>query len=332
MRALTFARLGALAAVAMLALFAGIAYGGVTIAPDRLAAVLLQRTHDDPFAAIVWTLRLPRVAAGAMVGAALGVAGALMQALLRNPLVDPYLTGISAGAGVAVAIGTVLGLSAAVTAPLGFFAGAATALAVAALARRGAGIDRERLILAGVVLSSLLAAVVTVALMTIARDYTAEMLLAWLAGSLAGRGPGDVLAALPEFAAGLVLAVIAVPALNVVRVGEARAAALGVDVGRLQWTLLAAATLLTASAVVLGGLVGFVGLLVPHLARRVVGDDLRALLPAAFLIGAALVALADTIARTVLAPAEIPLGVLLAFVGVPAFFVLYLRGGTRAYV
>jgi iron complex transport system permease protein len=113
--------------------------------------------------------------------------------------------------------------------------------------------------------------------------------------------------------------------------GEGRAASLGVDVVRLQWLLLIAATLLTASAVALAGLVGFVGLIVPHLARRVVGADLRALIPASILLGATLVVSADALARTIAAPAEIPLGVLLAFVGVPTFLVLYLRGGARAY-
>jgi iron complex transport system permease protein len=199
------------------------------------------------------------------------------------------------------------------------------------LARRGPRLDPERLILAGVSLSALLSAVITLAIERLARGTASEAIIAWLAGSLAGRSWPELAAAAPEALLGLGIAAATIPALNVLRLGEARAAALGVDVTRLQWALLVAATLLTASAVALAGLVGFVGLVVPHLARRLVGADLRALIPASLLTGAALVVLADVLARTVDAPAEIPLGVLLAFVGVPAFLVLYLRGGARAY-
>jgi iron complex transport system permease protein len=177
----------------------------------------------------------------------------------------------------------------------------------------------------------LLSAVITLAIERLARGTASEAIIAWLAGSLAGRSWPELAAAAPEALLGLGIAAATIPALNVLRLGEARAAALGVDVTRLQWALLVAATLLTASAVALAGLVGFVGLVVPHLARRLVGADLRALIPASLLTGAALVVLADVLARTVDAPAEIPLGVLLAFVGVPAFLVLYLRGGARAY-
>jgi iron complex transport system permease protein len=199
------------------------------------------------------------------------------------------------------------------------------------LARRGPRLDAERLVLAGVSLSALLSAIVTLAIERLARGTASEAILAWLAGSLAGRGWSDLAAAAPEAIAGALLGAATIPALNVLRLGEGRAASLGVGVVRLQWALLVASTLLTAAAVALAGLVGFVGLVVPHLARRVVGADLRALVPASVLVGASLVVLADALARTLAAPAEIPLGVLLAFVGVPTFLVLYLRGAARAY-
>jgi iron complex transport system permease protein len=331
MRSMTAARIALLAVLVPLAMLFALSVGGASIAPERVSFALLHPRSTDDVTAIMWTLRFPRVVIAAVVGASLAVAGTFMQALLRNPLVDPYLTGISSGAGAAVAIAVTLGVAPAFLTPLGFVAGMATAVVVAALARRGSGLDRERLILAGVSLSALLAAALTLALMRLARDFAAQTLLAWLAGSLAGRGWADLGASAPAAVLGLLAGTLGIPALNVMRLGERRSAALGVDVVKLQWLLLAACTLLTAAAVALSGVVGFVGLIVPHMARRVVGEDLRVLVPASILTGASLVVLADALARTVAAPAEIPLGVLLAFVGVPTFLVLYLRGTARAY-
>ncbi len=152
-----------------------------------------------------------------------------------------------------------------------------------------------------------------------------------LAGSLSGRGWTDLLAAVPNAIVGAVLGSATIPSLNVMRVGERRATTLGVNVVHLQWILLAAAALLTAAAVALSGLVGFVGLIVPHLARRLAGPDLRYGVPAAMALGMTLVIVADAASRAVFAPLEIPLGVLLAFIGVPAFLYLYLRDASRAY-
>ena len=309
----------------------GVACGGAAVEPGALAYALLHPATGGDVATIVWQLRVPRVAIAATVGASLALAGTLLQALLRNPIVDPYLTGVASGAGVSIAIAATIGLSPVLIPPLGFASGLATAVLVAVLARRGPRLDAERLVLAGVSLSALLSAVITLAIERLAGGNANVAILAWLAGSLAGRSWNELAAAAPEAIAGAIVAAATIPALNVLRLGEGRAAALGVDVTRLQWALLIAVTLLTASAVALAGLVGFVGLVVPHLARRVVGPDLRALVPAAVLVGAALVVLADALARTLAAPAEIPLGVLLAFVGVPTFLVLYLRGAARGY-
>ena len=325
------ARLALLAALVPLAMLIGVAFGGAALAPDALAQAVLHPSASGDAATIVWQLRVPRVAIAATVGAALALAGVLLQSLLRNPLVDPYLTGVASGAGASIAIAVTVGVAPVLVPPLGFFSGLATAVLVAVLARRGPRLDAERLVLAGVSLSALLSAVVAVAIERLARGTASEAILAWLAGSLAGRGWGELAAAAPEALGGALLGAATIPALNVLRLGEGRAASLGVDVVRLQWALLIASTLLTAAAVALAGLVGFVGLVVPHLARRVVGADLRVLVPASVLVGASLVVLADALARTLAAPAEIPLGVLLAFVGVPTFLVLYLRGGARGY-
>jgi ABC-type Fe3+-siderophore transport system permease subunit len=329
--AMRVTRLAVLALLVPLAMLIGVAFGGAVVEPGALLHALLHPNQSGDAATIMWQLRVPRVAIAATVGAALALAGTLLQALLRNPIVDPYLTGVSSGAGASIAVAATIGLAPVLIPPLGFLSGLATAVLVAVLARRGPRLDAERLVLAGVSLSALLSAIVTLAIERLARGTASEAILAWLAGSLAGRGWPELAAAAPEAVLGTILGVATIPALNVLRLGEGRAAALGVDVTRLQWALLIASTLLTAAAVALAGLVGFVGLVVPHLARRVVGPDLRALVPAAMLAGAALVVLADALARTLAAPAEIPLGVLLAFVGVPTFLVLYLRGAARAY-
>lgn len=284
--------------------------------------------------AIVWQLRLPRVCVGATVGASLALCGTIMQGMLRNPLVDPYLTGVSAAAAAAIAIAILAGAAAAAMPAIGFVAGLGAALLVAALARRGGGIDPSRLILAGVSLSTLFAAIVTLAIVRAQSNDYASTILAWLAGSMAGRGWHDLGVVAPYVALGTLLAILSVAPLNALRIGEQRARAVGVDVDRAQWTILAAASLLAAGSVVLAGLVGFVGLIVPHVARRIVGSDLRVLLPASAAVGAALCMLADAICRRIVAPAELPIGVLLALIGVPAFLYLYLRpagpaGGTR---
>jgi iron complex transport system permease protein len=316
--------------VPLAALFA-LAVGGTAIAPSDLIAALLHPYAHTDAATIIWSLRLPRIAIAATVGAALALAGTLMQALLRNPLIDPYITGVSSGAGAAIAIAVTLGVALAAIPAIGFVAGLATAVLVAVLARRGSGLDAERLILAGVSISALMSALIALALTRLAHGNAAESIIAWLAGSLSGRGWNELAAALPYACGGAVLGCATIPALNVVRIGERRAATLGVDIVRVQWIVLAAAALLTAAAVALSGLVGFVGLIVPHLARRMAGPDLRAGVPAAVALGAALVIVADAASRALLAPLEIPLGVLLAFIGVPAFLYLYLRGSARAY-
>jgi len=317
-------RLGGLGLSALGALVFGLFVGGSPVAPGDVAWVLLHPHATSDVATIVWTLRLPRVAIAAVVGAALAVAGFLLQGMLRNPLVDPFLTGVSAGAGAAIAIAVVLGVATALVPAIGFVAGLGTALLVAALARRGSGIDVERLILAGVSLSALFASVVALVLVRLSPGG-AEEILSWLAGSLAGRGWNEVLWTSPYLIAGMGLALASVPSLNVLRLGPNVARGVGLDLARAQWMLLVAATLLTAAAVSLAGIVGFVGLIVPHLARRLFGTDARFALPASALIGVALVAVADAASRSIVPPQEIPLGVLLAFVGVPSFLYLYLR-------
>ncbi len=314
----------ALAAAVGAAMILGVAVGGSGLAPHDVLAALLNPHAQTDASTIVWSLRAPRVVLGACVGAALAMSGALLQGLLRNPLIDPFLTGVSAGAGAAIAIGVAFGLAAAFVPAIGFLAGMATAILVAFLARRGRGIDAERLILAGVSLSALFSALVTLVLVR-SGPASAATVLAWLGGSLANRGWAELFTTLPYLGVGTLLAALCAPSLNALRLGSSVARSVGVDVARTQWLVLAAAALLAAAAVSLAGVVGFVGLIVPHLARRIVGTDARATLAASALLGAAIVPVADALARSIAPPVEIPLGVLLAFAGVPAFLYLYLR-------
>jgi iron complex transport system permease protein len=318
-------RLAMLALIALAAAGLSLLVGGTHVAPRELWDALTDPRGSGVLHTIVWQLRLPRVCIAATVGASLALCGAMLQGLLRNPLVDPYLTGVSAAAAAAIAIATLAGVAAGALTAIGFAAGLGAAALVGALARRGGGIDANRLILAGVSLSTLFAAIVTLAIVRAQSSDYAPAIVAWLAGSMAGRGWHDLAVAGPYAAIGALIALWAVPALNALRVGEVRARTVGVDVDRAQWAILAGSSLLAASSVVLAGLVGFIGLIVPHIARRMVGSDARWMLPACALAGAALCMLADAVCRWIVAPAELPIGVLLALIGVPAFLYLYLH-------
>jgi iron complex transport system permease protein len=320
-------RLAALLLLALCASAAGLLIGGTALGGGEILHALMHPNGPGVVDRIVWDLRLPRVCIAAVVGACLALCGALLQGMLRNPLVDPYLTGVSAGSAAAIAVALLIGVAPAGLPAIGFGAGLAAAILVAALARRGSGIDSNRLILAGVSLSTLFAAIVTLAIVRAQSSDFAGAVVAWLAGSMAGRDWHDLWTVAPYAGAGIVLATFSVPALNALRVGDVRARSAGVDIDRAQWIILAASSLLAASSVVLAGMVGFIGLIVPHIARRLVGSDARVMLPACALLGAALCTVADAICRWIVAPAELPIGVLLAFIGVPAFLYLYLRQG-----
>ncbi|MDQ2864965.1 MAG: iron ABC transporter permease [Candidatus Eremiobacteraeota bacterium] len=318
-------RFAALAFLMLAVMGASLLVGGTPLAITDIGQTLLHPYRGGALAIIVWQLRVPRICIAAIVGAALAVTGAMMQGLLRNPLIDPYLTGVSAGAAAAIAIATLAGASPALLPGLGFAAGVATAILVAALARRGSGIDANRLILAGISLSALFSAIVAFAIARAQSADYAQAILSWLAGSMASRTWRDLVFTAPYLAAGAALAVVAIPSLNALRIGDVRARSVGVDVDKAQWIILASSSLLAAASVSLAGIVGFVGLIVPHVARRLVGSDARVLLAACALLGAALTVLSDAVARTIVAPSELPIGVLLAFIGVPAFLYLYLH-------
>ncbi|WP_157267585.1 FecCD family ABC transporter permease [Azohydromonas aeria] len=318
-----------LALVAAAALGVALASGSSDIALRDLPRLLLH-PDDSPAAQVLHALRLPRALSAFACGALLALAGALMQVLLRNPLADPYVLGTSGGAAVGSLLALMLG-GGMLTLQLGAFAGAlGSTLLLFGLARRAwqphlgeseGGVPR--LLLTGVMLAALWAAV-TLLLLTLVPEGQLRGMLFWLSGDLAGAdAPAWPLAALALL---LLLAWPLARELNLLLRGAAGAQALGVEVTRLRRRLYVLASLASAVAVAGAGTVGFVGLVVPHALRLLVGNDQRVLLPACALGGGTLLLLADTLARTVVAPQQLPVGVVMALVGAPAFIALLLRG------
>jgi len=324
----------------VVATIAGLAFGPVSLPPGGVAAELLDlipgvNIHSglsEREAAIVLQLRLPRVVLGLLVGAMLALAGGCYQGAFRNPLADPYLLGAAAGAGLAVTAvvafrsGTTIGqLPSGV--PVAAFGGALVAVALTYLLGV-AGRDRSpaSLILAGVAVSAFLAAGQTYLMQRNADDIRA--IYSWLLGRLATNGWQEVRLLLPYAAVTAVVVLLLRRELDVLSVGDDEASGLGLHPQRSRYLLVAAASLGTAAAVSVSGLIGFVGIVVPHIVRMLAGTSYRAILPLSMLFGAAFLALADLAGRTFAAPAEIPIGVVTAFVGGP-FFVLVLRTAKR---
>lgn len=296
------------------------------------SAVGLATCGPDPFTAIehaiVWEGRAPRVVGAAAVGAGLAVCGAVMQALTRNALADPYLLGVSSGASVGAVTVLVLGLS--VLLPVAAFAGALAALVLTlALATgRDGGLSTTRTVLAGVAVAQACSAVVSLILFTSATGDAYREVLAWLLGSLGGTTWAETLLALGAVAVlGTVLALQG-RTLDALAFGDLTAAALGVDVRRTRWVLLVAVALLAGLLVSVSGAIGFVGLVVPHAVRLVLGSRHHRLLPVAALTGAVVLLLADTAARSILAPQELPVGILTAAIGAPVFALLLRRSAS----
>jgi iron complex transport system permease protein len=301
------------------------AVGRFPVAPGELLTVLWAKLrgvpHDLPATveAVVFRIRGPRVLAAMAVGATLAAAGAAYQGLFRNPLVSPDLLGVSSGAALGAVLGIYLSLGVAAIQALAFAFGL---LAVVLVYGIGSALRRHDptlvLVLAGVVIGTLLGSCVAL-LKYLADPYNQlPAITFWLLGSLAAVTPADVFAVLPAVGLGLVPLVLLRWRLNLMTLGEDEARALGVDTTRLRAAVVAAATLMTAAVVSISGVIGWIGLLVPHLARLLVGPDFGRLLPASLLLGAGYLLGVDTLART-LARIEIPLGVLTAFLGTPLF-------------
>lgn len=311
----------ALVIVAALVFVWALSTGSVAVDAGDLWSALFGNANSMS-TSVVRELRLPRVAAVFACGGLLALAGALMQVLLRNPLADPYILGVSGGAAVGALSAMLFGLGA-WWVDGAAFAGALTAMLVVFGLAHGEGAwTQTRLLLTGVIVAAGCGAVVTL-MLSLAPDARLQSMLFWLMGDASGaRRPWPALLVL---VLGLVCVAPVARDLNVLARGDSAARALGVDVDRLRYAVYGLASLLTAVSVTLIGSVGFVGLIVPHMVRFVIGNDQRLLLPFSVLVGGILLTLADTAARTMMAPTQLPVGVLTALIGVPVFLFLLAR-------
>lgn len=276
---------------------------------------------------ILWDLRAPRIVLGLLVGGALSIAGASYQSVFRNPLADPYLLGAAAGAGVGATIAIIYFDSGPLLAPLAFV-GALVGVAVAYVAGSVAdpAHNPATVLLAGVATASFLTAI-----QTYLQQQNAETLpevYSWILGHLATAGWDDVTSCLPYLAVSTAVLIAAAGRMDVLAIGDDKARSAGVNVRNLRLVVVIAASLATAAAVAVSGLIGFVGLVVPHIVRLIFGHGNRTVLPLAFVVGGAFVVVADVVARTALQPAEIPIGVVTAFIGAP-FFIAVLWRSTK---
>ncbi|MDY6939725.1 MAG: iron ABC transporter permease [Cyanobacteriota bacterium] len=295
--------------------------GTVSMSFSELSDAVLRR-GSTVNQTILWDLRLPRVIAALVVGAALGTSGALMQGMLRNGLASPFLLGISAGAGLVAVAMLSLGILQ-LWVPIGAWLGAVlTTLFVYLLARRGSTLSVERLILGGVAVSALFGAIQSALLLT-TDDGRVQAALTWLVGSLNGRGWQEVTVAGPYIIAALAIACFLSSWINLLNLGDDLSVGLGMSPLRARSFIGATAALLAAGAVSIAGLIGFVGLIVPHGVRLLVGTDYRAVIPFSALGGALVLAVADLLSR--LGAVELPVGIVTAFLGAPVFIWLLYR-------
>lgn len=315
-------------------------FGSERIPASEVVLVLVEATglapatSDPTTRAIVVDIRLPRIALAAAVGMALAASGTVFQGLFRNPMADPYIIGVSGGAALGATAAIVFGLTFSVlglsAVTLLAFAGAlGVTLLVYRLAWHRGDVVTEHLLLAGVAIGAFLAAIIST--LQLAGGGSLQQVLFWLMGGFSGRGWEHVALAAPYLLIGYAGARFFARDLNLLVLGDDTARALGVSVARARAGLTAAASLMAAAAVAVSGLIGFVGLVVPHLLRLVVGPDHRRLLPAAALAGGITLLLADTLARTIIAPVEIPVGIVTAALGAPFFLYLLRKHRRRTF-
>ncbi|MCX4671748.1 iron ABC transporter permease [Streptomyces sp. NBC_01381] len=321
-----------LGAALLLALTGAVSWGSTDIPPDQVWSAVLRRLTGQPARPgtsdlIVWQLRLPRALLAAAVGAGLGLVGTAVQALVRNPLADPHLLGISNGASLGAVAAIVLGAGAGGTLGLGLsgaaFSGAlATFALVWLIARRGGNFSPLRLVLAGVGIGQFLAGFTSYLVLQAGDEQQTQSVLFWLMGSLSGANWSTL--AVPAIAVPVALLLLQARArgLNAVMMGDETAAGLGVDVTRLRRELFVVTSVLTGILVAVSGAIAFVGLMVPHACRLLVGGDHRRLLPISALFGALLLVIVDIVCRTALDTQELPVGVVTSLIGAPALLYL----------
>jgi len=309
--------------------------GSVPIATrDILAALGVGHTPEDTTRTIVLQIRLPRIILAIVVGAGLASAGTVFQGLFRNPMADPYIIGVSAGAALGATVAIVSGLTFAVAGVsavtlLAFTGALGVTLLVYRLAWAHGDVAVEHLLLAGVAVGAFLGAIIST--LQLFGGESLQQVIFWLMGGFSGRTWEHTLLAMPYVAAGYAVARLLARDLNLLVLGDETARSLGVSVARSRGLLIVAGSLTAAAAVAVSGLIGFVGLVVPHLMRLLTGPDHRRLLPAAALAGGLTLLLADTLARSIAAPAEIPVGIVTAALGAPFFLYLLRRHRKRTF-
>lgn len=310
--------------------------GAVSISPNIVFDVILDQipllkqyvvsNYGGGTEAIILNLRVPRVILGGLVGAALATAGAIMQGLFKNPLADPYIVGLSSGAALGAALAIAFGLTAlsSVSIPIvAFLAGVTTIYTVYSIAKKGRKVYVDTLLLAGVAFSFLLSAI-TRFIMYFSGDQLHEIMF-WILGGLTGADWSSITIATPLIFLGIIGAFPLSKYLDAIMLGEEDAMYLGVDVDKIKKILLADASLITAISVSFSGVIGFVGLIPPHIVRIIIGPKHKSLIPASALLGAIFLILSDILARTLMAPTEIPVGIITAISGAPFFIYLLWR-------
>lgn len=303
----------------------GVTVGTVSISP----VVIWNPASDEGAANILWNIRMPRVVLAGLVGAALAIAGAAFQGLLKNPLADPYTLGVSSGASVGAVMTLFFGISipflGIYTLPVMSMLGALlTMLAVMAFAKLvDKAMKMETVILTGIIFSSFLGSLIS--LMIALTGEELRQIIGWLLGSVSMRGWPFVQMALPFILVGSFILWLNRRELNAMLFGEERAQHLGVDVKKRKMMILISGSVLTGAAVAVSGTIGFVGLVVPHMVRLVWGSDHRHVLPLSFINGAALLIVCDLVSRTIISPTELPIGVITAFIGAPVFAFIFFR-------
>ena len=317
---------GSLLVVSVLGLLvgaAGIPVGKVLLAlADSFPLVDVDHGLTEVELRVLFEIRLPRVVLGALVGAVLAVAGGAYQGVFRNPLADPYLLGVAAGAGLGATLALLLTETDGLVAPFAFAGGLGAVLVTYVLGRSVGGRSTTTLILAGVAVAAFATAIQTYLLQS--NVETIREVYSWILGRLVTVGWGEVITLLPYLVVAAAILFGARRLLDVLSLGDEEAEGLGVNVGRVRWVIVVSATLATAAAVSVSGLIAFVGIIVPHTIRLLLGWSYRIIIPMSMLLGASFLMAADVAARTLLAPAELPIGVVTAFLGAP-FFVLVLR-------
>ncbi|WP_277288412.1 FecCD family ABC transporter permease [Veillonella montpellierensis] len=313
----------ALACMAILALIISMIYGAVEISLSTIIHTIMTDTIRTTEEMVIWNIRLPRNIVAALVGASLAVSGAILQAVMKNPLADPQIVGVSSGAGLAGIIVLILFPSYEYIVPMVAFLGALSASILVYVLAWKNGIRPTRIILAGVAVSAFLGSGIS-ALLVFYGDRVQGALL-WMVGGLSARSWPQVYVLAPYTVVGLVLACMGAKRLTILSLGDETAKGLGLPVEQTRFIMTAVASLLAAGAVSIAGLIGFVGLIVPHIMRMIIGTDYRFLIPSSACMGAIVLVISDTIGRTIVSPVEIPVGIIMAFFGAPFFLYLLRR-------